>query len=59
MTITYVHVYNTLLRPAKVVNCSGLARPGFLKVEIYLYFYRKKVINKSISVIFGLVRLIY
>ena len=34
-----------------------LARPVFLKVKIKFHFYIKQVINKSVSVIFGLVRL--
>ena len=35
-----------------------LAGPVFLKVKIKFHFYNKQVINKSASVIFGLVRLI-
>ena len=34
-----------------------LARPVFLKVTIKFHFYINQVINKSASVIFGLVRL--
>ena len=35
-----------------------LAGPVFLKVKIKFNFFKKKVINKSTSVIFGLVRLV-
>ena len=35
-----------------------LAGPVFLKVKMKFNFYKKQVINKSASVIFGLVRLI-
>ena len=35
-----------------------LAGPVFLKVKIKYHFYKKQAINKSASVIFGLVRLI-
>ena len=35
-----------------------LARPVFLKVGVEFYFCKKQLINKSVSVIFGLVRLI-
>ena len=37
---------------------NGLAALIFLKIKIKFYFYKKQVINKSASVIFGLVRLI-
>ena len=35
-----------------------LARPVFLKVKMKVHFYKKEVINKSASVVLGLVRLI-
>ena len=35
-----------------------LARPVFLKAKIKFHFYKKQVINKSASMIFGLVGLI-
>ena len=35
-----------------------LARPVFLKVKITFHFYKKQVIKKSDSVIFGLTSLI-
>ena len=34
-----------------------LVGPVFLKVKIKLHFYKKQVVNKSASVIFGLVKL--
>ena len=34
------------------------ARPVFIKVKTKFHFYKKQVINKSASVILGLVRLI-
>ena len=35
-----------------------LARPVFLKVKIKVHLYKKQLIKKSASVIFGVVRLI-
>ena len=35
-----------------------LAGPVFLKVKMKFSFYRKQIINKTASVIFGLIRLI-
>ena len=35
-----------------------LARPVFLKVKINFHFYKMQVINKIVSVLIGLVRLI-
>ena len=35
-----------------------LAGPVFLKVKIKIHFYKNQVINKSASVIVGLIRLI-
>ena len=35
-----------------------LARPFFLKIKIKFHFYKNQVINKSASVIVGLIRLI-
>ena len=35
-----------------------LTGPVFLKVKVKFHFYKMPVINKSVSVIFGLVRLI-
>ena len=45
------------------VSRNGLAAPAlagsiFLKVKIKVHFYKKQLIKKSASVIFGLVRLI-
>ena len=35
-----------------------LAGPVFLKVEMKFHFYKKQVVNKGASMIFGLVRLL-
>ena len=49
-----IHSWQKRSRPAAPV----LAGPVFLKVEMKFNFYKKEVSNKSVGVIFGLVRLI-
>ena len=42
---------------SKQSSCSGFARPLFLKVKKKTPFYKRRIINKSTKVIFGLVQL--
>ena len=50
--------YLPLQGQQKQCGCSGFGQSSFTQGKIKLNFYKKQVLNKSASVIFGLVRLI-
>ena len=55
----YIHTYIYIYRVGgNGLTVLVLAGPVFLKVKMKFNFCKKQVINKSASVIFGLVRLI-